>query len=375
MNSRCTECDLFSFPVVSCHGTEGIKYAGSKLKLLPQILSVVSELPDVHTVLDGFSGTTRVSQALYQTGKYTLTANDVSVWSEVFGQCYLLADKPKSFYQEYIDHLNALPGRDGWFTEHYGGDEEDAKRPFQRKNTRRLDAIRDEIDRLGLCVTDKAVLLTSLILALDAVDSTIGHHASYLAHWSPRSFNDLNLRLPRLCHEEGREARVRRGDIFDLVNAEDFDLAYFDPPYGSNNEKMPPSRVRYAAYYHLWTSVILNDRPSLFGKAGRREDSRDTVAASVFEEFRKDASGRHLAMRALERLVRETRARYVLLSYSSGGRATKEELLDILHTNGKLLRTVELDYRHNVMASMSWTREWLNADTRHKEYLFLLEKE
>lgn len=354
--------------------TEGIKYAGSKLKLLPQILAVISDLPDVRTVLDGFSGTTRVSQALYQTGRYAVTANDVAVWSEVFGRCYLQADKPKAFYQEYIDHLNALPGRDGWFTAHYGGNEADVKRPFQTKNTRRLDAIREEIDRLELCATDKAVLLTSLILALDAVDSTIGHYASYLAKWSPRSYNDLTLRLPRLCHEEGREAHVRRGDIFDLVASADFDLAYFDPPYGSNNEKMPPSRVRYASYYHFWTSVILNDRPPLFGKALRREDTRDTVAASVFEEFRKDASGRHLAMRALERLVGKTRARYILLSYSSGGRATKEELLDILHAYGRLLQAVELDYRHNVMASMSWTREWLNADTRHKEYLFLLEK-
>lgn len=374
MKGERREQDLFGSPAAACCETEGIKYAGSKLKLLPHILAIASGLPDVRTVLDGFSGTTRVAQALYQTGKYAVTANDISAWSEVFGRCYLLADKPKSFYQEYIDYLNALPGREGWFTAHYGGEEGDAKRPFQAKNTRRLDAIREEIDHLGLCSTDKAVLLTSLILALDAVDSTIGHYASYLARWSPRSYKDMTLRLPRLCHVDGREAHVQRGDIFGLVGNTAFDLAYFDPPYGSNNEKMPPSRVRYASYYHFWTSVVRNDRPALFGKAQRREDSRDTVAASVFEEFRKDADGKHLAMRALERLVRETRAHYVLLSYSSGGRATKEELLDILHTNGKLLKAVELDYRHNVMATMSWTREWLNADTDHKEYLLLLEK-
>ena len=356
------------------YATEGIKYAGSKLKLLPHIMQAVSELEAVRTVLDGFSGTTRVAQALYQTGRYAVTANDISVWSETFGRCYLLAEKPAAFYQERIDHLNALPGCDGWFTEHYGGDETDTKRPFQRKNTRRLDAIRQEIDRMELEVTDKAVLLTSLILALDSVDSTPGHYASYLARWSPRSYKDLVLRLPRLCRRAGQEARVVRGDIFDLVPTDAFDLAYFDPPYGSNNEKMPPSRVRYASYYHLWTSVILNDRPPLFGKACRREDTRDALAASVFEEFRTNAEGKHLAMCALDRLVRETRARYILLSYSSGGRATREELLDILSSNGRLLKVLDLDYRHNVMASMTWTREWLNADTHHKEYLLLLEK-
>lgn len=78
--------------------TEGIKYAGSKLKLLPYILELAGELPGVQTVLDGFSGTTRVAQALAKSG-YTLTANDTADWSGVFAACYLLADKPDEFYQ------------------------------------------------------------------------------------------------------------------------------------------------------------------------------------------------------------------------------------------------------------------------------------
>jgi len=57
------------------------------------------------------------------------------------------------------------------------------KRPWQKHNTRKLDAIREEIDRLNLDADDKAVALTSLILALDQVDSTLGHFASYLRDW------------------------------------------------------------------------------------------------------------------------------------------------------------------------------------------------
>ena len=99
--------------------TEGIKYAGSKLKLLPHILQLVKRV-DARTVLDGFSGTTRVSQALARLG-YTVVCNDVAVWSKVFGTCYLLNKKKREDYQLLIDHLNALPPVDGWFTEHYGG--------------------------------------------------------------------------------------------------------------------------------------------------------------------------------------------------------------------------------------------------------------
>lgn len=353
--------------------TQGVKYAGSKLKILPYILDSVAELGDVNTVLDGFSGSTRVSQALANNG-YKVTANDISAWSECFGRCYLMSRGEDKFYQEIIDHLNSLTGYDGWFTEHYGGSLDECKKPFQRKNTRKLDAIRDEIERLSLDETDKSVLLTSLILALDSVDSTMGHYVSYLNEWSSRSYNDLLLKLPKRG-KHSNENRVVRGDIFDTIAESNcYDLAYYDPPYGSNNEKMPPSRIRYASYYHIWTSVILNDRPPLFGKVGRREDTRDGVSASVFEEFRRSDNGRFMAMEALDRLIEHTKARYIMLSYSSGGRATKEELMDIIDRNGRLIKAVEIDYRRNVMSQMSWTNQWLNSDGQYKEYLLLMEK-
>ena len=351
--------------------TEGIKYAGSKLKILPYILEIISSLK-VKNVLDGFSGTTRVSQAFAKKG-YNTTSNDISVWSEVFGTCYLKSTKPDDFYKEIIDHLNGLKGFDGWFTAHYGADKAESKRPFQRKNTQKLDAIRTEIDRLNLEWEDKCVLLTSLIYALDKIDSTLGHYAAYLNDWSKRSYKDLELKLPKRFPIISKN-EVVRDDIFNTVAEREFDLAYFDPPYGSNNEKMPPSRVRYASYYHIWKTVILNDEPDLFGVSNRREDTRDKVSASVFEEFRKDENDQFIAMKALERLIQVTKSRYILLSYSSGGRAAKSDLTDILSSSGRLLKAVEIDYRHNIQSQMRWTNEWVNSDGKHKEYLFLVEK-
>ncbi len=352
--------------------TEGIKYAGSKLKMLPYIFEMVGQLKGVETVLDGFSGSTRVSQAFAQLG-YSTSSNDISVWSEVFATCYLLSNNTNAYYQELIDHLNSIQGTDGWFTKHYGGAETELKKPFQLKNALRLDAIRDEIERLDLIWEDKCVLLTSLIYALDKVDSTLGHYAAYLSEWSPRSYNDLKLKLPLRFDLKG-ENKVFRDDIFSTVATNRFDLVYLDPPYGSNNEKMPPSRVRYTSYYHLWTTIIRHDKPALFGKANRREDSRDTLSASVFEEFRKGENGNFLAMDALRKLIVETNARYLLLSYSSGGRATKQQLLDIMADSGKLLDVKMIDYKKNVMSSMRTTKEWINSDEKHHEYLFLMEK-
>jgi len=352
--------------------TEGIKYAGSKLKIIPYIIEVISEL-DVAHVLDGFSGSTRVSQALAKLGFQT-TSSDISEWSYTFATGYLLNQRSPKHYQPIIDHLNSLTGYDGWFTEHYGGEELNThKRPFQKKNTRKLDAIRDEIEKLSLDEIEKAVALTSLILALDSVDSTLGHYAAYLAEWSPRSYKEMKLKLPNLFMNEAIN-EVLKGDIFETIQNREFDLAYFDPPYGSNNDKMPPSRVRYASYYHIWTTVIKNDQPELFGRVNRRHDSRDQVSASVFEEFRKDDRGEFIAMQAIQKLIEQTNATYILLSYSSGGRATKEELYTILNSSGKLLKAIEINYKKNVMGNMRWTNEWINSDGANHEYLFLLEK-
>jgi adenine-specific DNA-methyltransferase len=267
--------------------------------------------------------------------------------------------------------LNAVPGRHGWFTEHYGS-ADGLKKPWQRHNTLKLDAIREEIERLS--GHERAVALTSLILAMDEVDSTIGHYASYLNEWSPRSYREMKLRLPRIIPKI-KEHVVYQADIFDVVSAIDADLAYYDPPYGSNNDKMPPSRVRYASYYHLWTSICLFDRPPLFGKAKRRADTSDPLSASVFEDFRRTEADRFVVVEAIERLLKLTKTKHIILSYSSGGRATAEELNDVIRSSGKLLEVVEIDYQRNVMGGMRWTHEWVrDAEDKNREFLFMIEK-
>jgi adenine-specific DNA-methyltransferase len=366
--------------------TQAVKYTGSKLKLLPYILSLskrVSGGSKDASVFDGFSGSTRVSQAYAKTG-YKVYANDIAPYTKVFNTAFLMNREDPKKYRPLIDHLNSLEPFDGWFTEHYGGDGEHKisnngdglKKPWQKKNTRKLDAIREEIDRLGLDEITKSVAVASLMLALDKVDSTLGHYASYLNEWSPRSYNDMKLEVPDLWINE-RTNVVMNDDIFQALKnlPGGIDIAYFDPPYGSNNEKMPPSRVRYASYYHTWTTICLNDRPEIFGKAKRRADTSDTAAGSVFEEFRKGGSGKFIAIEAIEKLIKETPINYIILSYSSGGRAAAHELHEVLAGYGKIIEIEKINYKKNAMAAMKWTHDWINETGGDNfEYLFLMEK-
>ena len=84
--------DLFDAPVAEAPSTEGIKYAGSKQKLLPHILAL-ARMVKPRSVLDAFAGSTRVAQA-FAKSDYQVTANDVSAWSAVLGRCYLINRQP-----------------------------------------------------------------------------------------------------------------------------------------------------------------------------------------------------------------------------------------------------------------------------------------
>lgn len=361
--------------------TQGIKYAGSKTKIIPHILSLIEPL-EVNSVLDGFSGTTRVSQALKKAG-YTVYSNDIAVWSKVFGECYLLNRKPKEYYKPLIDHLNNMSGNYGWFTENYGGisnggssiQPDGKKRIWQDHNTRKLDSIREEIDHLAKNSIEKSVLLTSLILALDKVDSTLGHQVSYLRLWAERAYKNVRLEIPDFFIDKTPH-KVFNKDIFDLLDempAKEVDLAYYDPPYGSSNEKMPPSRVRYGSYYHLWTTICLNDKPKLWGSANRRFDTRDQDSTSIFEDFRIDGNGRFKVVNAIERLVQKTKAKYILLSYSDRGRATRDEIVSLIKNLDLPYSIISIKHKAHVMKSMKWTGEWAdNSYSEPTEYLFLI---
>jgi len=108
----------------------------------------------------------------------------------------------------------------------------------------------------------------------------------------------------------------------------------------------------------------------------RRIDSSDKFRPSPFEEFRKNAEGKLPAVEAIENLIQQAQAQYIVLSYSSGSRATAQQLHDVLLSQGQLMDVLSITHKKNVMAEMKWTNEWTNeANEENKEYFFLLEKQ
>ena len=136
---------------MSIYATEGIKYMGSKKEILVHINKVIQKLP-IKKAVDAFAGSTRVGQFFKNKG-FDVISNDINIWSKTFALCYLKNKKSKGYFQKFIDELNALPPTKGWFTETYGGlnnngssvQADGKKRIWQNHVTEKLDAIRQKI--------------------------------------------------------------------------------------------------------------------------------------------------------------------------------------------------------------------------------------
>lgn len=241
-----------------------IKYIGSKRLLIEQIVSLCTlAAPRGGTVLDLFSGTSRVGHALKARG-FGVIANDHNAFAHTLATCYVQAHAPQLApkAQAIIDELNTIPGDPGYITQTYCTD----SRFFHPRNGARIDAMRERIERMGLEPEIRAVVLTSLIEAADRVDSTTGVQMAYLKSWAPRAHNDIRLRLPDLLPcPAGVRCRAHGLDALDAAKKLHADIAYLDPPYNQHS---------YLGNYHIWETLVRWDKPETYGVACKRIDCR-----------------------------------------------------------------------------------------------------
>ena len=82
-----------------------------------------------------------------------------------------------------------------------------------------------------------------------------------------------------------------------------------------------------------------------------------------------------IAVQSIRKLLKNVNAKYVILSYSSGGRATAEQLNEVISESGDVIEVLEINYKKNVMANMRWTNAWIReAEEPNREFLFLVKK-
>ncbi len=292
-----------------------IKYLGSKRRLVP-VLARICQASGACTALDLFTGTTRVAQAFKAQGVH-VTAVDSARYAHVFARTYIETDASATDMDalcEAIDHLNTLPGIEGYVTETFSRQ----ARFFQPHNAMRIDAARDALDADYAGSPLFPLLLTSLIEAADRVDSTTGVQMAYVKQWAARSYNDMELRVPELLTGPGHAIR---GDVGSMApSLGHFDLAYLDPPYNQH---------RYFTNYHVWETLVAWDAPEAYGVARKRVDARDHATHSVFNSKRTMPG-------ALASVVGSLDCELLVLSYNDESWLSHEELEAMCSVRGSV---------------------------------------
>ena len=331
-----------------------IKYLGSKRRLVPHLVSLISALPGARTVLDLFTGTTRVAQGLKAAG-FEVTANDLASYSAVLAEAYVATDaqgvnRPRM--AAFISELAALPGVHGYVTRTFC----EEARYFQPANGMRIDAIRAGIETLDVTPSERAILMTALLLAADRVDSTTGLQMAYLKQWSTRSAKSLELRLPELLPGKGHALHLEARAC--VLRPERYDVAYLDPPYNQHS---------YYSNYHIWETLVRGDTPSAYGIARKREDCRTSKSAF---------NVRKAAWEAIRDVVLHVKARHVVLSFSNEGFFTDEAISGLLAERFSEVALVRMDSARYVGArigihNLRGERVGKVSHVRNTEWVFI----
>lgn len=345
--------------------THGVKYIGSKRTLLPSILAVVGSRP-VGRMLDVFTGTTRVAQAFRKRG-WEVCAGDVSWASEAYVSLFLTTTPDHlPLLQSLVDELNVVPPCADWITRTYcdvQGDDGGIVRVWKPKNGSKADAIRTTIaDWEASGRVDHAMalrLIAILILAMDAVDSTVGVQQAYLKTWAKRADNDLRLVIPSGI-AEGPVGRFRPGSCLE-GDYPPASLAYLDPPYSTHS---------YATYYHIWDSITRWDKPEVCLKTNRRKDrTAEHFDASMKSPWnsKKDALG------AFKTLLSRLPVQTIVLSYSNESLLSLDELRPVLETFPSY-EVHSIDFKRNIMCRIGNATVYeKDRHTDNIEYLIVIE--
>lgn len=331
-----------------------IKYLGSKRLLVGEIAEQIQG-PGIDSVLDVFSGTSRVSYELKRQG-FNVVANDLMTFAKVIADCYIAGDAnvDQKDVERLVKEYNEFSGRKhGYFTETFCI----KSRYFKPKNGERIDFIREDIERKGLSPILKSIMLTSLMEAADRVDSTVGLQMAYLKSWAPRADNDLELRVPNLLPGRGRTAQMDAKDFAAQFKA---DAAYLDPPYNQHS---------YLGNYHIWETLCKWDEPEHYGVACKRQDVRERK--SNFNYKKK-------AFDALEEVVKALQVKKIVVSFSDEGFIERPDMEDMLSKYGQVKVTTK-DFNRYVGAKIgihnpSGRKVGRVSHLKNKEFIYVVER-
>jgi adenine-specific DNA-methyltransferase len=308
------------------------KYLGSKRLLRARIADTICAEAGTGdgsapaSIVDGFCGTGSVTVELAARGARRIVAVD-SLESNcvILRGCAAAAGIDASRAAQLLAGVNAAGDLRGYITESFAGTY------FTEANCLRMDGARERIAALSaageITGAEHDYLLASFLLATDRVANTLGQYDAYMKNLSTasvvggRHLRDERvqgaLRLRALAPVRCPSLSVVRADMLAFAPRAEAQAAYYDPPYNGR---------QYCDNYHVLENIALWEKPALSGKTRKFDRS------GLRSPFSRKAD----AGAALDRLVRDTPAPRIFLSYGSEGILSTEAIQSILGRLGRV---------------------------------------
>lgn len=160
------------------------------------------------------------------------------------------------------------------------------------------------------------ILLACLIETVGFYSNIAGVYAAFRKNWDQRALKPLQIRAIQFINNK-KDNAVYNVDSMTLLDKMDVDILYLDPPY---------SERQYAPNYHILETIAKYDNPEIRGITGMRDY---TSQKSRF-------CNPKTALEDLEKIAKETKYKYLILSYNSEGIMPSEKIIETLSRYGKV---------------------------------------
>lgn len=297
------------------------RYLGNKYKLLPFIKKVVNEeCEEIKSIADIFAGTGAVSSAF--TDKVIIT-NDLMYSNFICNLAWFGSQSynPQSIIDNIVYYNSFLETKENYMTKNF------ANTYFSFDDCSKIGFIRDDIEKKFLNrkinERERAILITSLLYAMDKIAKTCGHYDAYR---KGTEFNtSLELFVPLAEVNNNSQNKCFNKDANELVKDISADLVYIDPPYNSR---------QYCDAYHLLENVARWEQPEVYGVA--RKMDRTKMKSKYCTQS---------ATETFEDLIKNIKAKYILFSYNnmatkgngrSNAKIADEDIMRILQNKGSV---------------------------------------
>lgn len=318
-----------------------MRFIGSKIHIIKEIEGFIDEnIPYKENMIfcDLFSGSTAVAR--YFKNRYSIISNDIMYFSYILQKATIeLKEKPsyiklKHFLlvENFIDILNyfeetsetilmeefKIKEEELFIYNNYTPNSSSKRMYLKEKNGKRIDIIRISLNKLKeknyLKEEEFIYLLACLIEGVPYVSNISGVYGAYLKYWDKRANKDFKL-LELDIDKNKWENKCYNENAHELILKIKGDILYLDPPYTSR---------QYLPNYHVLETISRYDYPIIKGVTGMRDYSNETSKFCKKREVKE----------AFEQIIKEAKFRYIVMSYSTDGILTVEEIEEILKKYG-----------------------------------------